>query len=579
MQRSFLYFYILILALVGCDINHLWDAWYYDACSLLVFLSVSFMMLNFVKVYENKVEKNFFGKSELFLYLFLFWSAASFYFSVHPELTSFPALKSLGAIAFGLGLFLYLDNKDQLAQAWLVSYIFAGIHASLGIMERFFPLFISGGLGPVQGSESLFTNQNFYSCYLLIHIPVGLYLHFIASRAFSKNLIGLGWIFILVALGLSDSQAALIIGEIQIIIGIIYFLVRKEPERAKLVGLAAAVAFLIYYNLVQLIPGGSILSLKTTSVTEPEGTWMLKHVGLRLRYWEGAWKIFCEHWLLGSGLWTFSELYPYTGLLETYTGSKFFHNPPHAHSVYFQTAAESGLIGFVLLTCCLIYLFRGNIKQLVENKQKPLELNFFLLVSMAGFLLHNISESNWFNSLFIYYFVFLIVSIEHLRRLSSNQPLKPVYLKKGLLLPSLLIVALLVGYALVNFYKYNEIILSPISPDHNLIEYERGLSRAKNICERCAGARYLSGLAKIDRYQMTKNKEFMNEAQKEFSEALVRNPYNAKIHLIQGDIFSFLGKMKVARNSYKMAMKHPWYTLSAVDKIKNLRNLKESVGP
>ena len=570
MQRYFLYLYIFILAFVGCDINDLQIAWYYYACVLIVFLSVSFMMLNVVRVYEDKVKENFIGKSEIFLFLFLTWSATTFYFSVNSELTMFPAMKCLGAIAFGLGLFLYLEKREQLVQVWLVSYIFAGIHASLGIMERLFPLFISGGLGPVQGSESLFTNQNYYSCYLLIHIPVGLYLYFIALSAFSKNLIGLGWIFILVALGLSDSQAALLIGETQVIIGIIYFLVHKETERAKLVGLATAVAFLIYYNLVQLIPGGSILSIKTASVTEPEGTWMLAHVGLRLRYWEGAWKIFCEHWLLGSGLWTFSELYPYTGLLETYTGSKFNQIPPHVHSLYLQTASETGLIGFALFSSCLVYLFRSNIKLLIEKKRETLDLNFFLLASALGFLIHNISEYNWLNSLFVYYFVLLIVSMEHLGRVNSIQPYSSVVLRKKFLLPSISLLALLVGFILVNFYKYSQIILKPVVLEQTPADYEMELNRAKTRCTHCAGPRYLSGMAKIDRYQITKNTELLNEAQKEFSEALDRSPYSPKINMLQGDIYNLQGKKEDAKHSYKAAMKHPWFFLPALEKIKNI---------
>ena len=141
MQRYFLYFYILVLAFVGCDINDLEVIRYYDACVAIVFLSVSFLMLNLVGVCEGNENNISIGKSELFLFLFLAWSAVTFYSSVNPEITIFPAIKCLGALAFGIGLFLYLEKRGKLAEIWLLSYTFASIHASLGVLERFCRLF------------------------------------------------------------------------------------------------------------------------------------------------------------------------------------------------------------------------------------------------------------------------------------------------------------------------------------------------------------------------------------------------------------------------------------------------------
>ena len=219
MQRYFLYFYILVLAFVGCDINDLEVIRYYDTCVAIVFLSLSFMMLNLVGVCEGNENNISIGKSELFLFLFLAWSAVTFYSSVNPEITIFPAIKCLGALAFGIGLFLYLEKRGKLVEVWLLSYTFASIHASLGVLERFFILFLPENLtvySSVVGSESLFTNQNYYSCYLLLHIPVGIYLYFKTPTSFSKNLIGLGWIIILIALGVSESLAAQLIAALQI---------------------------------------------------------------------------------------------------------------------------------------------------------------------------------------------------------------------------------------------------------------------------------------------------------------------------------------------------------------------------
>ena len=37
--------------------------------------------------------------------------------------------------------------------------------------------------------------------------------------------------------------------------------------------------------------------------------------------------------------------------------------------------------------------------------------------------------------------------------------------------------------------------------------------------------------------------------------------------MLQGDIYLLQGNKKDARQSYKMAMKHPWFTLQAKDKL------------
>ena len=253
------------------------------------------MMLNLVGVCEGKENSISIGQPELCLFLFLVWSAATFYSSVNPEITIFPAIKCLGALAFGIGLFLYLEKKGKLVEVWLVSYIFASIHASLGVLERFFILFLPENLAiysSVVGSESLFTNQNYYSCYLLLHIPIGIYFYFKTPTTLSKNLIGLGWIIILVAVGVSESLAAQLIAALQIGASVLYFLLHKKPQQAKVVGLTTFIAFIIFMGLIRLIPEGNASAPEIVmSAPVGESDWLSNHVGLRLRYWLAGWRI------------------------------------------------------------------------------------------------------------------------------------------------------------------------------------------------------------------------------------------------------------------------------------------------
>ena len=155
----------------------------------------------------------------------------------------------------------------------------------------------------------------------------------------------------------------------------------------------------------------------------------------------------------------------------------------------------------------------------------------------------------------------------YLSRVNSLQPCGLISLRKVFVLPTVLILALVIGYAEVYFYKHYQIKLKPFDPKQTTDEYENELNLAKTLCESCSGPRYLSGLAKLGRYRTTKNIELLNEAQKEFSEALARNIYNPKINMLQGDIYLLQGNKKDAKRSYEMDMKHPWFALQAKDKL------------
>ena len=173
-------------------------------------------------------------------------------------------------------------------------------------------------------------------------------MYFKTPTSLSKNQIGLGLIIILIALGVSESLAAQLIAALQIGASVLYFLVHKKPQQAKLVSLPSFIAFIIFMGLIRLIPEGNASAPEIVmSAPVGESDWLSNHVGLRLRYWLAGWRIFCDHWLFGSGLWTYYEVFPYTGLLEVYDKPIYNMVPSHAHSFYFQTLAETGLILFM----------------------------------------------------------------------------------------------------------------------------------------------------------------------------------------------------------------------------------------
>jgi O-antigen ligase len=552
MQRYFLYLFIFALAFIGCEINSLTHT-LFDTNALMVFLSLSFLIISFVKNLSSETKIESPGKSEFFLFLYLIWGAGTFYFSVNPDLTSYGAMKCLAALAFGLGLILYLKNLEMLNDIWLLSFIFAGIHGAAGIIEQFFPLYLDASLS-INGSSSFFTHPNFYSGYLAIHIPIGVYLYFNTIDVFRKNLIGIGWICILIASGFSGSMAGQLIAGLQIMAVILFFWKTQKLGRVKLIVFGIITSLIIYFSLNSFILGvDPLYEIKNVGNKEVASHLYGVHVDNRLVYWMGAGDIFLNHWLTGSGLLTFTELYPFTGYLEQYPHALL---PPHAHSLYFQIASETGLIGFSLLLATILFVFKTNIISFKKLSGPTKEFNFFLLLSFMGFLIHGISEYNWLISLFIYYFVLQVVSMRFLLRENSDNGNKKSGILQSKVLVSITILSLfLIGFSLLNYYQYNKIIIDRVPKAQSLEEVEQQLSQAKKLCERCGVPYYLAGFANLDEAKKLQSSRLIDKAQQAFDELIKRNPYNSKVYMTQGDLYLFQRNAKKAIASYKMAMR------------------------
>ena len=169
-----------------------------------------------------------------------------------------------------------------------------------------------------------------------------------------------------------------------------------------------------------------------------------------------------------------------------------------------------------------------------------------------------------------YYFVLITLSIGYLYRKNSFEPFSFLTFRKKYFLPIYLFFVIVACFPVVSFYKYNQIIINPKTSLSKQDKFENKLNHAISLCESCWRPRYLFALAKIKRYQDTKKKELLNEAQNYLSEALARNPYSPKITMLQGNIYILQNKNKEAIHSFEMAKKHPWYRSQALKKIKSL---------
>ncbi|PIP71744.1 MAG: hypothetical protein COW89_10300 [Nitrospinae bacterium CG22_combo_CG10-13_8_21_14_all_47_10] len=550
MLKAFSIAYLVVIVLVACD-NWQLDLNLHDVNALVAFLSLAFLGLAFAQ----REEKGIVGALPVSLFVFLLYSAMSFYFSQNADLSIYPALKLLSALSLTVALIFFIDSIQTLTKALRLVYILAAILAAVSIIEQFFALAFPFQLPDIPASRSFFMNPNFFGGYLVIHISIGLYLYFRAVSSFEKFLSGLGWILILVALFFSNSQGAQLGAGLQIFLIIRYFLHKKEPDKAKLAGLGALVSFLIYLAICKLILEPNLL-LKEVGL-EPISPPAFNNIELRLLYWLGAWRIFVEHWLLGSGLWTFVELYPQTGL------ERF---PAHSHNMYLQTAAETGLIGIGLLIACLATLCFKLIHIYKKGNAQVSETSIFIALSLAGFLLHNMSEYNWLTSNFIYYFVFLIISVEVLDRETDRHKIWVLRDSADKVWPKAVAIFLVLGsYSIFQYYNYQRIISHDIPLTRSVEEWLEKTGTASKYCESCGRPHFLSGMAHLENYRMSKNKQNLVRAEQEYIKTIRRNPNNMGAYLKLAETKNLMGKNAEALEYYKKAAKDPRFREMALE--------------
>lgn len=551
------WFYLTTLIFLGCD-NIYFLGNIHDINVLIAFTSLAFLSIIFV--HRKDVDKidfktGYLGNS---LILLLLYTALSFNFSLDADLSGYPALKNLSAIFLSLALIFYLKNIEVIKKVMFCVFIFAGIHAGIGILQQFVPALLHQPERFRFAASSFFTNPNYYSSYLLIHIPVGFYL-MTCSRVWKMPLAGM-WVMIWIALGFSGSPGGQLIAGIQVLGMIIYLLKKKDIQNLKYLGGCLLLALLVYIGLASNIHHTADAQAVAGSLVRRP--WVWQHIENRFIYWTGAWSLFTEYWLLGSGLWTFVEFYPQMGLM---------YSPPHAHNLYLQTAAETGLIGFSLLMFCLTILFFTVVKTFRKARPETRDINFYISVSLSGLLLHNLIEYNWLTANFIFYFVFFIISVEVLNRETQRPEESNGMATFNGLWPKVIPVILVLGlFTIVQYYRYHRILGHDILFSNSVNEMATHTAKAKEICNKCGRPHYLSGIVRLEAFRQTQDKQNLIRAEMDFNEVIKRNPRSMGTYLKLGETKSLQGNFEEAKKYYEIAMKDERYRTSALTGLSKL---------
>ncbi len=314
----------------------------------------------------------------------------------------------------------------------------------------------------------------------------------------------------------------------------------------------------VFYQLISyLLPSpeieryGLFQFLKDGTTTE--GT-----LFFRILCWKVAWHIIMDHWLIGSGPWSYESLFPKylsdtnsSWRLETFT-----EIIPHAHNLYLQIACESGLIGLIIFMGVIVLPGR---RVWLRFRQSPTPIRgkiFFVALAVAGFLTHNLVEVNWIISTFIYHFTILIFILDFYDRRNFTESKASVPSQRKVLL---LVTGVCAGLALIflyKFYTYERIMFHEVLEVRNAAELEEPVRRAAAVCPRCAFPHLAMTAALLYEYGREPRPQLLVRAETSLKRAAETGTLNPGYLIYLSQVLIHQGRLNEAQEALSQAKKY-----------------------
>ncbi|MGB6484587.1 MAG: O-antigen ligase family protein [Candidatus Acidiferrales bacterium] len=303
--------------------------------------------------------------------------------TAYPFLTRVALLKIVAcALLFFLSVQSFRTRQDLKFLAWfLMSFGFAvavlGIsqdYTSHGVLYWFRPLTEGGSpFGP-------YVDRDHFAGFMELIVPVGMSL--IVFRGVRREQVVFAGILTLVpivALVLTTSRGGIV--SFMFEVGLLATLMRVRRARFQ----AATVAAILLAALAVLgwLGAGKVLDrIKTSSVGDLSAD-------RRVTMLRGAWHMFLDHPLAGTGLGTLVAVYP---KYETFYDGKIVD---HVHDDYAEMLAETGIAGGLCGLIFLIMLFRESRRRLVEEQSSFSQaVHTAGTVACVGLLVHSVVDFN-----------------------------------------------------------------------------------------------------------------------------------------------------------------------------------------
>ncbi len=546
--------------------------------TLFAFLSLVFLILNALQWRKCDPSITQLTPISISLLLFYVWGALGYFFTGSLDVSYFSVIQYLGGLFLYFGLIIYIRDEAEIYKVLWIGLVCAAIH-SLSVVYQVLP---TGWFLATDSGISHFRNKNIFSSYTLFFIPVAIYLGSYSTFKGLKYLAkGIFVLFLVVFLfaGSRAGEGALIM---QLLLMCAYFAYKKDREGVENLVVLTLVSTIIYstailvlnktspYVLLSQLVIISMVLFYETGKARVKNTVVLILVSLiffsatiftlnkissglksfksgieiknsaitsintRVHYWQGTLGIIKDNWLTGTGPNTFSLVIPsYLSDINDQRAhdleSASLQNPPSAHNLYLQIASESGVVGLCLLLALIYFVYSKSFLLFKNTPRRVHEPVFFIVISITGYLLHNLFEFNWYPSEFIYTFTILIFFVEFNTRIYISTPPRSEIISSRSFSAIVWGIILIGSAATINYYLY----VKTIKPENSFITeknplWEREIDRAKMMCPKCSDPFLILGKGLLANYYSTLNPAYLAGSKQQFDTAIQNNPLDLR---------------------------------------------------
>lgn len=393
--------YVAILILIACSVALaiLPSAFNYVLIKLVIaqfFLIIIFIIWLYQTLERGEITIHK-DPAYLPLVFLLGWSILSFFFSSF----GYASIEEIGRLLTYFFLYFAVVNWIKKEKDLISVVVFILIVCSaLSVHGLFYYLKEKTSV-----ITSTFGNQNFFSAYLILLLPLIILIVIYNWRR--KNFLFASLMFILT--------------------GIIVFLVRIMDSQGAFLGIGASLLFLIvlfrrqifkpkvrvlfFSGLFALLLLGTVLSvpklpqIKAYINSEIEsGT-----IGIRLKIWQGSLRMIKERPLTGWGTGTFYLVYPNFRIPEYFLNPHSVNATRHAHNELLEITAETGIVGVGFFLWLLATIFSRGVKTFYRNSLNLVNIiHAGLLAGIVALFTQNLTGVNFrFSASSIYFYLFL----------------------------------------------------------------------------------------------------------------------------------------------------------------------------
>lgn len=315
-------------------------------------------------------------------------------YSVDPYNGHLKILILLNGIAFFIFVqSLPRERKDYIRIMRVI--VLSGIFVSLyGLYQEFFgfsqavreamesslPPHIISNIEAQVRIFSTFLNVNAFAGYLIIIIPLCLYLSMFAEERVIRLWSGISLPLILSALILTFSRGGWLIIIIISFIIMVYLAYNRLGRNLILFSYFAS-ALVILLLLISIGLFGDIALLSGINIVT-----IIDSIGDRLEYWRMATRIIIEHPLAGAGLGG------YALMAQRYQIGSVYSR--YAHNNYLEIFAELGIFGFITYIWLIARVIQKGLSIIRKDGSNRHE-GFFLMTAIIGFLIHTLIDFDW----------------------------------------------------------------------------------------------------------------------------------------------------------------------------------------